>query len=428
MSEKENKFNLKFTFLLSFAIFSQEIMWNFYDSQVPVSLSNYITSVALIGFVMGIDNLLGLFIEPFIGNVSDNTRTRFGRRMPFIIVGMPLSAIFFILIPFETSLVMLLIIVLGYVSITLLVKAPAESLMPDFIVPKHRSKANAIVKMMAAISIVFAALISALIVDVSLQVSFLIPAIIMVVALIILVFTVREKNAYVYKKILLEEEGATGEKTKTQKENVSFIVTLKDILKEDDKSTLFMLLAILMLSISWSALRALLTLYGMDVLGLTRGNAGSLTLYGGIAFIIVAYPLSVLAEKVGRLLFVKIGFLLFTITLFIGFLIPSLIVAIIVTILTSVAYAMIAINAIVIVWGLSPSDKATGTYTGLYYLFFYAAAAFGPALVGLLIDLTDMSFLFLNAAIFTIVGFIFMFFVKREHSERSEEEIKNKID
>jgi len=419
MSEKGNKFNLKFTFLLSFAIFAQEIMWNFYDSQVPVSLSKYITSITIIGLIMGIDNLLGLFVLPIVGNVSDNTRTRLGRRMPYIIIGLPLSAVFFILIPFETSLVTLLLILLGYITITLIVKAPAEALMPDFIGPEHRSKANSIIKIMTSLSIIFAALISALVVDVDLQIAFLVPAIITIVGLIILVLAIKEKNASAYKKIL-EEEKLAREKTTTQKEKVHFFAILKAISKEHDKSTLSILLVILFYSITWSATRALLTLYGMEVLGLSRGTAGSLTLYGGIAFVIVAFPLSYFAEKVGRILFVKIGLLLFAITLIIGFLIPSFITTVIVIILISVAHAMIQINTMVIVWGLGPSHKTTGTYTGLFYLFWYAAAAFGPALLGIFIDLTNMSFLFLFASIFTIIGFILMFFVKREHPELKE--------
>lgn len=419
MSEQKNKFNLKFTFLLSFAIFAQEIMWNFYDSQVPVSLSKYIASGALIGLVMGLDNLLGLFLEPIIGNVSDNLRTRIGRRMPIIIIGMPLSVIFFILIPFETSLIMLMLFILGYVSITLIVKAPAESLVPDFIIKKHRSKANSIIKVMTSVSIIASALISALIVDISLVLGFLIPGIISVVALIILVLAVKEKDSYVYKGLI--EKGELEERIDNESQNPSLITTFKSIVKKENKNTLYVLLSVLFVGIGWSSLRALSTLFGMEILGLSRGDAGSLTLYGGVAFLIVALPIGYLSEGKRRIRIAKIGFLLFSLSFLIAFFIPTLIGVIIAIVLISSFWAMININLIVIVWGFAPSKEVSGTYTGLFYLFWYLAAAFGPFLVGLFIDLTDMGFLFLGCAIFACIGFIFIVLVKKEESELREE-------
>ena len=82
----------------------------------------------------------------------------------------------------------------------------------------------------------------------------------------------------------------------------------------------------------------------------------------------------------------------------------------------------IIVNTIVIVWGLAPSEKKIGTYTGMYYLFTFSAEIFGPGLVGLITDLIGWEYFFLNVAIFTIIALILMFFVKREEAELTEEE------
>ena len=366
----------------------------------------------MVGLIMGLDNLLGLFIEPIIGKRSDNTRTRFGRRIPYIIVGIPVAAIFFVLIAFETSLLTLMIFVIGYVTVMLLFKAPTESLLPDFIPEEHRSKANSFGKIMSSISIIVAALISLLVVDENLQLSFIISAIIMVLCLFIILSTVKEKNATSYQLLLKEEELST--KDTQPKENITLMDTFRSLRKEKDKSTLIMLFAILCMSLAWSGMRALLTPYAMEVYGLSRGTAGSLTLYGGIAFLIFAFPLSLLAEKYGRHLFIKIGFILAIFSMVLGFLIQTLLILIIAIILVSIAWSMLGINMIVIIWGKAPSTKETGTYTGLYYLFYYGAAAFGPAIVGLFIDLTSWYYLLLNIAIIFALGFILTFFIKRE--------------
>ena len=95
MSETKRKFNAKHTFLIGLAFFSSGIAWDMYDSQVSISLYNYLAGLGLTGLLLGLDNLVGVIIQPVMGNVSDNTRTKFGRRMPYIIIGIPLGALFF---------------------------------------------------------------------------------------------------------------------------------------------------------------------------------------------------------------------------------------------------------------------------------------------------------------------------------------------
>jgi GPH family glycoside/pentoside/hexuronide:cation symporter len=50
-----------------------------------------------ISIAMGLPRLLDAVIDPFIGNFSDNARTRWGRRRPFIVVGAVAASIFFAL-------------------------------------------------------------------------------------------------------------------------------------------------------------------------------------------------------------------------------------------------------------------------------------------------------------------------------------------
>ncbi|MFT8315412.1 MAG: MFS transporter [Clostridium sp.] len=87
------KLNYKKTFLLGFGFFAVSITWSVYNAFMPKLLSNFIASSALIGFIMTIDNYLALFIQPAVGMYSDRINTRFGKRMPFLMLGMPLAAI-----------------------------------------------------------------------------------------------------------------------------------------------------------------------------------------------------------------------------------------------------------------------------------------------------------------------------------------------
>jgi len=53
---------------------------------------------ALIGIALTIPRLWDAFTDPVMGSISDNTRTRFGRRRPFILIGGLLTALMYILL------------------------------------------------------------------------------------------------------------------------------------------------------------------------------------------------------------------------------------------------------------------------------------------------------------------------------------------
>ena len=399
----------KIALLIGLAIFAQEISWNFYDSQVPVSLGKYIPSVGLVGFLMGLDNLLGIFTQPLLGRWSDNLRTRLGRRVPFILIGMPLAALFFALIPFETSLPMLMACVLLYVSAMLFQKTPTESLMPDFVPPEHRSKGNAILKTITSLTVIFGALLSMLVVDQNLKLAFLIPASLMILILPIFLMTVKERRSAGYQEALRLQ----GE-TVAPAEKVKLWATIQEVLRAPEKSMLFMLLSTFFLAIGWSALRALLTRYGMDGLGMTRGAAGGLTLPGGIAFLVLAYPIALLSERYGRKLMMLIGMAVMVIALVLGFVLASPTMLAITVTLTSLGYATFAVNGLVIVWNLAKSSRTTGTHTGLYYLMYYGGQAAGPGLVGLITDATGWKPFLLNVSPFILVSLLLLLLVRRE--------------
>ncbi|MHA1257038.1 MAG: MFS transporter, partial [Promethearchaeota archaeon] len=176
------------------------------------------------------------------------------------------------------------------------------------------------------------------------------------------------------------------------------------------------------ISVGWAAVNALVSAYGIIILGLTRGQAGGLMLFGGVAFLVSAFPLAILAEKYGRRLLIKIGLCIFIIGLIFAFFTRDLVMIYILITLMGIGYACIIVNTIVIVWGLAPSEKKIGTYTGMYYLFTFSAEIFGPGLIGLITDLSGWEFFFLNIAFFLIIGLVLMFFVKREEAELTEEQ------
>src|SRR3954466_13014488 len=54
---------------------------------VPVYQMMMGVNPAWLGFVLAVPRLWDAFIDPLVGNLSDNCRSRFGRRRPFIALG-----------------------------------------------------------------------------------------------------------------------------------------------------------------------------------------------------------------------------------------------------------------------------------------------------------------------------------------------------
>lgn len=64
----------------------------------PESGREAIVPLAVFGAVLGIGKVIEAFDDPFIGHWSDRTKTRWGRRLPFIVGGLPLLIGAFILL------------------------------------------------------------------------------------------------------------------------------------------------------------------------------------------------------------------------------------------------------------------------------------------------------------------------------------------
>ncbi|MHA1490084.1 MAG: MFS transporter [Promethearchaeota archaeon] len=420
--EKVEKLDYKLTFFIGLAFFTTAITWSLYNTQVNQKLNFYLGSLGLVGIFMALDNLVGVIIQPIMGGVSDNTRTRFGRRIPYLIIGIPSAALFFAFIPFEDSLGILLLWMFLFVICMAFYRSQAVALMPDFVKPANRSKANAVINLMGGIGSVVAFTLSGLSDIIGLQVVFIMVSIIMIVALGVLLLTVKEQESFSY-KLLLEREEKEGKKIKETKDKIGLIASIKDILAEKDKSTLFMLLAILFWFIGYQGAEALLSIYGVSILGLTSGMAGFMFNFVALPFIIFAIPGGILATKIGRRLTIKIGLVMMIVSLFIAFLAQTnIIIVFIMLVFMGIGWAFVNINSIVIIWEMAPSAKKIGTYTGVYYFFSFLAAIVGPGLVGGLTDLTGEPALLLNCVWFFILALIMMFFVKRGEAGLSKEE------
>lgn len=370
------------TFYVALAVFAQEVTWNFFDSQVPPLLRAHLTSTAVVGLLMGMDNLLGIFIQPWMGNRSDRTRTRWGRRVPYLVAGMPAAALVFLLIPqVAGSLSLLIATMVVYAVICNGFKPVSESLLPDFITPERRSRANAVVKIAAGLTTLVAALISILLVDDHPSAAFAIPSLLMLAAIAVIGFRVRDSRSRGYQRALAEDESA-GSRIRVR-------TIILGILRDEDRSRLLLILGIFVFGCAWAAVRALMTPYGQEALAMSRGAAGGLALPSGIAYLAAAIPAALLAERFGRIKVMVGGIAIFIAAMALGTIWQQPTGSYVAFALGAAGAAGFMINAVVALWNLAPSARVIGTYTGLYTVGWASGAFLGPAMVGAFVDLTS---------------------------------------
>ncbi len=105
--KKGLKLDYKKTFKVGLAFAGITMFWTAYDFVVPLLIENvYGLPNWLRGLILGLDNLLSLFMLPLFGKLSDNAHgklvKKFGRRTPFIVIGTICAVALMVFVPVST--------------------------------------------------------------------------------------------------------------------------------------------------------------------------------------------------------------------------------------------------------------------------------------------------------------------------------------
>ncbi|MFE3112295.1 MFS transporter [Kitasatospora indigofera] len=385
---------------VTLAVFAQESVWNFYDAQVPEQLRQYLTSAGVIGLIMGLDHSLGIFTQPSVGFLSDRLVRRRRGRWPVVLIGASAATVPFVLIPWAGSLPVLVVCVVGFAAIANAFKGVTETLVSDYVAAGNRSKAQGFIKAGVSLTIIISSLISLLVVDRSLRLAFAIPPALMLIMLGLSWWFLGRRH----EQALLPEQPADGRRP-DESDFASPWAVLRDALRSPSSPALLLMIGIFCFAGMWTALRSLTTPYATELLGLTRGQAGGLALPGAVAFLVCVLPIAYWSDRIGQLRAMRYGVALFVAGLLVGFALPTLPGTVAAMVLSALGYASFAVNALVALWNLAPTQKVLGTYTALYTIASSAGMALGPAILGTTVDLTGWRCMMLNAAAFAAVTF-----------------------
>ena len=367
---------------------------------MPLILGEFIESRAIRGSIMGLDNLLAVVLIPLIGAWSDRLQSPLGGRLPFLAVGMPVAALFFVLLPFvsETALWMLLAVDIVFLLAMTIYRAPVIALMPDHTPVAKRSTANGVINFMGGVGALLALFALAPLYDVAIAYPFVIGGMLLVLAFVLLFFVVDRRPPYM--------EAATADS-----EEVMALQSLRQdlgqLFRAPFRGHLLILAAIFLYFIGYSGLEAQFSVYATEHLGASGGEAGLTLGFFSLAFVVFAIPAGLVGSRLGKAQTMLIGLICLPAIFLIMPWITSLLWLKVMLFAGGIAWALINVQAYPLVADLGGLTKI-GFFTGMYYLFSMASSVVAPGILGLAMDLFGHPALFYSAAITFVIAFVLL--------------------
>ena len=450
------KLNFKNTLKIAFAFFGILMLWQVYNTYCPIILEKMLQELGvestnyIVGIIMALDNVAAIFIMPIFGTLSDKTKTKFGKRMPYIVIGMLLTIIVF---PFIALMCMwnmfagVIVFMMLFLIIMQSYRSPAVALMPDVTPKPLRSTANGLINLIGYFGGVFATVLGMLsifklnadstLTEIQDKViwPFAICTAVLILVLIFLIITIKENK-------MIEET----------KDDVLYGETLSDTLdkiddnntlsKKDKRNLIIILLAIFLWFMSFNAFETFGSLYFKNVVGDSTMYSTMATILSVVS-ILTFLTCSSLSNKIGRKISIILGLILIAIALTaiaiislnskINFLndegnviIGWKIFYIGMSILIGIGWALININSFPMVVEYS-NTKNLGKFTSYYYISSMLAQTVTPVLVGVIMDFSakGQRLLFVYSSIMMVLAII-VFMLVQEKVKLKDRIEKNK--
>lgn len=425
------KLNYKRTFFVGLAFMSICAFWQVYDNIVPLILKeSFGVDDALIGVVMALDNILALFMLPLFGKLSDGTRTRIGRRMPYILAGTAVAVLCLVLMPLAEAMdsLPLFFVGLGLVLVAMATyRSPAVALMPDVTPKPLRSQGNAVINLMGAVGGMLMLLTMQLLLPSAVGGSYrpnyapVFATLGLVMALCVAVLFWKIKEPACVEEMLRESEAAgvsldeeedaaaDGDAKAAGKAEAAAAAPASKLPAPVLRSLVLILASVFLWFMGYNAVISGFSRYATQEL---QGSFSMILMVCTGAAILSYLPVGMVAARIGRKKTILVGIaLLFTAFFAGGFFHAVTPLLYLFFVFAGVGWAFINVNSYPMVVELSAGSEV-GRYTGYYYTVSMAAQIVTPIVSGFLMGHVGYRTLFPYAAVFVAGSFVTMCLVR----------------
>lgn len=438
-SMDRRKLTLKLILLAVLPASMLELLNNIYNLYVPIYLQaggvNFSTTKTLItfgfgvgaffvGFWLAVDNILAFFFAPIVGAWSDRTRTRLGRRLPFVLATLPFILIGYFLIPViptripaelngqQPKLIGLFILFLGACTIYFLGFVPVRSILQtlrqEAVTLKDRSKIESWYIFIVNALTVFAFLYGRKLYAMSGPLIFWLVLTLYVFSVLALLIFFREPEDLI-------------ESAKTQeKSNWKQILTIfKGVPKGVKRNMFFFLGTVIIYSIVLGAFLNFTPSWVVVVLGVNETKAAGIMVVLWISATAAPIPAGYLGStRFGRRNLYTLGLLVTAAATSTLFLAPSLYLIGLAGLGAGMSIALT--GQLPLASELTYNKSAFGTLIGVYNFIYMLGFLIGANGMGLIIQMTSYRSLFPVLGVCSFIALGLAFFIRTDKQSKNK--------
>ncbi|HEV8536401.1 MAG TPA: MFS transporter [Candidatus Limnocylindria bacterium] len=349
----------------------------------------------LVGLLSQERSLAGAFVQPIVGAASDRTRTRIGRRKPFFIAGVALTAASLLYLSGFPPLVPMLIVLAINAFFLNVAVDPYTALMADIVPPGQRGRVGTVLAIFNMLGQIGATLLGLFLWDSSPQLVFVFTVVILVVAFTITTIGVHEPAS----------PPAPTEPVKLDVRGyVRGLLAHRELAKYVGAAAVFWL--------GTGGVLPYLTRFGVHELGTSEGESFQLFLPALVGTIIGAIPAGFAADRIGKKQVIAAGLVAFSLIALIGSQVRTVPEALVVMGFIGLANGIWTALNVPLLVDLVPPERAaeiTGLGSGVWSLAQPVGAVFAGILIG---GFASYRASFIGASALVFVSFLLLLTVR----------------
>jgi MFS family permease len=383
--------------------FGANVVYSFLNGAAGLYLNRYpqVPEWA-VGLLAQERSLAGALVQPIVGAMSDRTRTRFGRRRPYFVIGVALTAASLLFLAgFPPIVPMLMVLSINAFFLNVAVD-PYMALLADLVPIDQRGRVGALLAVFNMLGQIAATVAALLLWDRSPELVFLIVAAALVVSFGITTVFIKEPDA---------------PPRPSEPLGIDVGGYLRDLAGRRD-----LLLYILAAALYWMGTGGVLpylTRFGVNVLGLSEGESFQLLLPALAGTIIGAVPAGYVADRRGKKPVIAVGLFAYAVIAVVASQVATVPQALLAMGVVGLANGVWTALAIPLLVDLVPPERAA-EMTGLGSAVWSLAQPIGAVIAGLLIASAESyRITFVGAGVFIFLCFILILFVRTPPVQRS---------